>query len=121
MVDAILVKQAVEPGKEQQAKSLFEELGRMRNTESALELLKKEGVYTETAFLRKTEKGSHILYYIEAEDGERVQDVYNEIMADPDGEAEGMEAFIREFQEVVGGEPHLVEGEPLYHVVNPDR
>lgn len=121
MADAILVKQAVEPGKVKQAKSLFEELGRMRNTDAALELLEKEGVYTETAFLRQTEEGPYILYYIEAEDGEKVQDVYNEIMADPEGEAEGMEEFIREFQEVMAGEPYLVEGEPLYHVVNPAR
>lgn len=121
MADAILVEQEIETGKTERAKALFEEIGEMRNTDEALQLLAKEGVFTETAFLHESEEGAHVIYYIEAEDGEEVHDVYQDIMADPDGEAEGMEEIIREFQAVIAGEPSLVDGELLYHLVNPAR
>lgn len=120
MTDAFLVKQPIEPERVEAARSLFEELGRMRS-DPAIELLEKEGVFTETAFLRQDEEGPYILYYIEAADGGTVQDVYHDIMADPEGEAEGMAEFIRRFTEIVSGDPSLVDGEPLYHLVNPAR
>lgn len=121
MADVILVKQKIKSGQTERAKALFKEIGQMRNTDAALEVLKKEGVYTESAFLQQTDEGDYILYYIEAEDGEQVYDVYKDIMADPKGEAEELEEFLTEFQEVMAGEPYVAEVEPLYHLVNPDR
>lgn len=121
MTDTILVKQKIVPGKTEQAKALFTEMGQMRNSPEAIELLKKEGVYTETAFLQQTEEGDFVLYYIEAEDGEQVYEIYRDIVADPEEEAEGLEEFIHEFNSVMDGEPFVADVEPLYHVVNPDR
>lgn len=121
MTDVILLKQEIVPGKTEQAKALFKEMSQLRGTDEAIEVLKKEGVYTESAFLQQTDGGDFILYYIEAEDGEQVYEIYRDIVADPEEEAEGLEEFIHEFNSVVAGEPFLAEVDPLYHLVNPER
>ncbi|WP_121820054.1 DUF6176 family protein [Halostella salina] len=121
MAETILVKQEIEPGKTEQAKDVFRAVGEFKNTDAAVEVLEKEGVYTESAFLQRAEDGDHVLYYIEAEDGKEVYDVYQDIMADPQGETEGMEDFLAEFQDVVTGEPFVADVEFLYHMTTPDR
>ncbi|WP_135822407.1 DUF6176 family protein [Halostella litorea] len=121
MPDAFLVKQRIEPGKTERAKEVFRSVGEIKSSDAAQNVLKKEGVHTESAFLQRTDDGEYVLYYIEAEDGGEVYDVYQEVMADPGGEAEGLEEFLEEFQDVVAGDPFVADVEFLYHVTTPDR
>lgn len=121
MSDVILVEQALEPGEIERAKSLFEGIGRTGDSEGVVAVLQKEGVYTESAFLQRRDDGHYVLYYIEAEDGQRVKDVFDGILADPEGETEGLTEFIREFEAVTAGDPQLADAELLYHLVNPER
>lgn len=121
MTDIALVKQDIEPGKTERAKALFKEAGQMRNTDEAIKMLAKEGVYTESAFLQQSDEGDSILYFVECEDGEQAFDVYQDIVADPEEEAEGLEELIHEFNSVMAGEPYVAEADPLYHLVNPER
>lgn len=121
MADAILVKQKIAPGKTERARKLFRKFEQLKRADAAQDVLQKEGVYTESAFLQQTEDGDYVLYYIEAEDGKEVYDVYQDIMADPEGEGEGLEESLEEFQEVVAGDPFVADVEFLYHLTTPDR
>ncbi|WP_254545859.1 DUF6176 family protein [Halomarina pelagica] len=121
MTDVILAEQEIEPGRTEDAVALFEEIGRVRDADDVMSALEREGVHTESAFLRRTDEADYVLYYIEAEDGEQVYDVYRDIVTDPEGEAEGLAEFVREFNDVMAGEPSVVEADLLYHLVTPDR
>lgn len=120
MVDTILVKQRIEPGMTDRAAALLEMVD--GDDATVLDVLGREGVHTETAFLKRGGDGDDfVLYYIEAEDGARVKDVFDAITADPDAEEDELGEFLREFDEVMAGEPFLADFEPLYHLVRSDR
>ena len=123
MVDTILVEQEIEAGETERARELFEVVRQPDDFESEAEgrALRKEGVYTESAFLQRRDDGDYVLYYIEAEDGTRVRDVFEDIRADPEGEIGGLEAFMAEFETVMAGPPTLADAELLYHVTDPER
>ncbi len=80
-----------------------------------MDIIDREGVHTESAFVWSHEGTDYILTYIEAEDTERVKEVYDAEMAAAD------HAFIEAFQSVVAGPPEPLDAEPLYHLVHPDR
>lgn len=120
MTDAILVEQALEPGAVERARQLFAEIGQRADSEPVVDVLRKEGVYTESAFLQHREDGDYVLYYIEAEDGEQVKDVFDALIDDPESETDLAE-FVRAFDAVTASEPELADAEPLYHLVNPER
>ena len=120
MVDTILVEQRIEPGMTERAAALLEMID--GDDDAVLDVLRREGVHTETAFLKRGDDGGDfVLYYIEAENGERVKDVFDAITADPGAEDDELAQFLREFDEVMAGEPFLADFEPLYHLVNPNR
>ncbi|WP_135828401.1 DUF6176 family protein [Halorussus halobius] len=121
MTDAILVEQALEPGRVDRARELFAEIDRMADDQAVVDVLRSEGVHTESAFLQHREDGDYVLYYIEAEDGEQVKDVFDALVDDPEGETDGLAEFVRAFDAVTAGEPQLADAEPLYHLVDPER
>lgn len=123
MVDTILVEQEVEAGETERARALFESINQPDEfeTDAIGEVLRKEGVYTESAFLQHREGGDYVLYYIEAEDGTQVRDVFEDIRANPKSETDGLESFLAEFEAVMAGTPTLVDVELLYHVTDPER
>ena len=124
MADVILVRHDIEQGKTDRAIALFEEMAQMDDEAAAVEVLQKEGVYTESAFVHHAEDddSDSILYYIEAEDGQQVYDVFKRIEADPEAEAEGVSEYVRELADVMDGDPYVAEEfDVLYHFVNPER
>lgn len=119
MPDVFLVRHQIAPGKTEEARELFARLD--DPPEGAMDVLDAETVYTESAFLETGPDGDAILYYIEAEDGATVYDVFQDLMDAPEDVAPEMAAFVEQFESVVTGEPTVVDVELLYHVVNPDR
>ncbi|MFC7046385.1 DUF6176 family protein [Halobacteriaceae archaeon GCM10025711] len=115
MVDVVLVRQPIEPGETERARELLSGARDALGDDEVVGLIQREGVYTESAFLEETDDGDYVVYYIEAEDGERVYEVFQDIVDDPDDE------LIREFTEVMAGEPTVADVDLLYHLVNPER
>ncbi|WP_336360212.1 hypothetical protein [Haladaptatus sp. ZSTT2] len=85
-----------------------------------LAILDAEGVHTESAFLRTDADGDFVTYYIEAEEGATVYDVFKQVTENPDELSDELAAFVAEFNDVMDGDPYLVESEVLYHLVNPE-
>ncbi len=119
MTDVFLVRQPIAPGKTDAARELFSRVD--DHPGGVTDVLEAETVVTESAFLETGEDGDAILYYIEAEDGATVKAVFEDLMADPGTVDEDARALVEAFEEVVAGEPELVEAETLYHLVNPAR
>jgi hypothetical protein len=113
-MDVVLTKQPIAEGETERARALLEDL-RGVDEAAAMDIIDREGVYTESAFLWSHEGTDYILTYIEAEDAERVEEVYAEEMERAD------HAFVEEFLAVVAGPPEPLDADPLYHVVHPDR
>jgi hypothetical protein len=113
-MDVFLVSQPIAEGETERARELLRDMNGVDEDE-AMRIIDREGVFTESGFLWETGEGDFILYYIEAEDGGRVKEVYDDELEDP--EDEGIQAF----KEVVAGPPTLLDTELLYHVVHPER
>ncbi|MFC6730950.1 MULTISPECIES: DUF6176 family protein [unclassified Haladaptatus] len=121
MVDVLLVNQRIADGNVDRAKALLSQLDDPETLDAALAILDAEGVHTESAFLRHDDEGPFVTYYIEAEDGATVYDVFKHVTENPEAQPDEMAAFIEEFNAVMDGDPYLVESEVLYHLVNPER
>ncbi|WP_415381363.1 DUF6176 family protein [Halosimplex sp. TS25] len=113
MTDVALVKQPVKPDKVDRLKEWMAEV-RDRSDE-VVETLRDEGMKTESAFLERTDDGPHLVYYMEAEDIERVWDQFEDSDHDIDEEHKEVMREVLEDGQDVG------EYELLYHVTNPDR
>ncbi len=74
MADIILSIIKIKPGKLNRLKKWCNEL--QKRKKEVVETLRKEKVYTESAFLHKTKNGNFLIYYIEAEDFSRAMNVY---------------------------------------------
>lgn len=70
MSDVILTKNRIEPGKTQRLRQWSKEI--MRRRDEAIETLRHEGMYSEAAFIERTPGGEFLIYYMEAEDIDRV-------------------------------------------------
>ena len=81
------------------------------------DLLRREGMYTESLFVEEVDGTEYLIWYMEAEDVDRVVEVYEAATDDVVRESEGV------FEEaLVGGFDGAVsEGELLLHAVGPDR
>jgi hypothetical protein len=121
MGDALLVNQRIAPGETERAKALLSQFDDPAYADAVLAILDAEGVHTESAFLRTDEDGDYVTYYIEAEDGATVYDVFKNVTENPDELSDELAAFVAEFNAVMDGDPYLVESEVLYHLVNPGR
>lgn len=62
MVDFVLTKQRIEPGKTERLREWTDEI-RDREDE-AVETLRNEGMYTEAAFLERTDEGEFLVYFM---------------------------------------------------------
>lgn len=113
MTDVVLVKQRVKPDKVDRLREWMAEV-RERSGE-AEDTLRDEGVLTESAFLEHTDDGPHLVYYMEAEDIERVWDQFEDSDHDIDREHKAVMAEVLEDGRDVG------EFEPLYHLTNSER
>ncbi|WP_332897226.1 DUF6176 family protein [Haladaptatus sp. CMSO5] len=118
---ALLVNQRIAPGQTERAKALLSQFDNPEYADAVLAILDAEGVHTESAFLRTDEDGDFVTYYIEAEDRATVYDVFKQVTENPDELSDEMAAFLTEFNDVMDGDPYLVESEVLYHLVNPER
>ena len=74
MVDVVLSVIKLKPDKINRLKKWCEELNKRKG--EVVETMKREGIYTESAFLHRTEDGDFLIYYIEAEDFERAMEVF---------------------------------------------
>jgi len=113
MTDVVMVKQRVEQGKVDRLKAWVAEV-RDRRAE-AEDTLRDEGMLTESAFLEHTDDGPYLVYYMEAEDIDRVWEQFEDSDHDIDREHEEVMSEVLEDGRDVG------EYERLYHLTNPDR
>ncbi|WP_235853480.1 DUF6176 family protein [Halosimplex salinum] len=91
-------------------------MGEVRDrSDEVVETLRDEGMKTESALLERTDDGPHLVYYMEAEDIERVWDQFEDSDHDIDEEHKEVMREVLEDGQDVG------EYELLYHVTNPDR
>lgn len=122
-MDVFLVRQPLAEGETEAARELFSRLDESPPA-GVTDVLRAETVHTETAFLERREDGDYVCYYIEAEDGATVRDVFEGLLADPASAVDAgdeLGEFVEAFQSVVAGPPELVAAERLYHLVDPDR
>ncbi|MFC7226131.1 DUF6176 family protein [Salinirubellus salinus] len=82
---------------------------------AAMDIVDREGVHVETAFLWAFEGTDYILTYFEAEEAARVREVYDAEMDAAEHE------FVEAFAEVVAGAPEPLDAEPLYRIARPGR
>lgn len=113
MTEVTLIKQRVDPERVTQLKDGMEDI---RNREKeAIETLRNEGVYTETAFLEETAEGTFLVTYVEAEDLERVWEAFEESTHEIDRE------FKQVMQDCLEDVQDTGNFAPLYHLANPER
>ncbi|WP_132058499.1 DUF6176 family protein [Halorussus amylolyticus] len=112
MVDVVLLKQKIEAEKTQRLEEWAQEV-RDREAE-AVETLRNEGVYAETAFVEHTDEGDFLVYYMKAEDIQRVYEAYEESSHAIDKEHQQVMLDVLENGENVG------DYDLLYHLDNPE-
>jgi hypothetical protein len=110
MADVVLTKQRVAPeGKER----LREWMAEVKSRESeALETLANEGMVAEAAFLDEQPDGTYLLYYMEANDVDEVQEAFESSPYDIDREHAAV------LSEVAAEDQPDEQPELLYHLVN---
>lgn len=115
MVDVVLVGYRIEPGKTAELRAWFEAVEDRRD--ETADLLEREGMLTESLFVREGDDGDELWWYQEAESLERVLEVYD---AETGGLVEESRALFEAV--LVGGldEPVAVV-EPALHAVGPGR
>ena len=112
MVDVVLTKQAIESG---ETETLVEWAREVRERDAeAVETLRDEGMYAETAFVEHTDDGDFLVYYMKAEDIDAVYEAYAESSHAID---EDHEAVMRE---VLATGEDVGDYDLLYHLDNPD-
>lgn len=113
MAEAILLNRELDPDKVGRLRAWFEELADREDEVRAT--LENEGTYTESAFLRSTDDGADLFYYMEAEDVEAAWEAFE---ASDHAIDEKHEAVMGE---VLADEADTAEFELVYHVTNPER
>jgi len=113
MSEVVLTKQKIKPRKLSKVKRWMKDI--QERADEATETLQAEGVYTELAFLEKTDSGTFLVTYMEAADLESAWEPFEESDREIDME---LKQFMRECLEDSGGD-HAIE--PLYHFTNPER
>ncbi|WP_458208462.1 DUF6176 family protein [Haladaptatus sp. NG-SE-30] len=113
MVDVVMMKQKIKEGKTQRLKEWMAEI-RMRE-EEAIETYENEGMYSESAFIERTDEGDFLVYYMESEDAQRAHEAFENSTHEIDREhKEVMEETLEDGRNV--GEYEL-----LYHLTHPNR
>ena len=114
-METFLTRQPLADGETDRARELLGDLRGVGDEAAAMDIVDREGVYVESAFLWTDEGADYLLTYFEAEDAERVEQVYEAEMEAAEHE------FVERFTEVVAGPPELLEVEPLYRIARPGR
>jgi len=112
MVDVVLTKQAIEPG---ETETLVEWAQEVREREAeAVETLRDEGMYAETAFVEHTDDGDFLVYYMKAEDIGAVYETYESSSHAIDEDHQEV------MREVLANGENVGDYDFLYHLDNPD-
>ena len=114
-METFLTRQPIAEGETARARDLLADLRGVDDEAAAMDIVDREGVYVESAFLWSHEGTDYVLTYFEAEDAERVEEVYEAEMEAAEHE------FLERFAAVVAGPPELLDAEPLYRVARPGR
>ncbi|MFB6083578.1 MAG: DUF6176 family protein [Halorientalis sp.] len=113
MVEVALTSQRVEPEK---VPTLREWIAERRDREAEVaESLRERNVYTETAFLRETDDGTFLVYYVEAEDVEAAREAF----PNPDREIDRRHREV--LADVLDDAGARETADPLHHVTSPER
>ncbi|WP_227353314.1 DUF6176 family protein [Haladaptatus salinisoli] len=113
MVDVVLTKRKIKPGKTRRLKEWMAEI-RSREDE-AVETYESEGMHSESAFIERTDEGDFLVYYMESEDARRAYEAFENSTHEIDREhKEVMEATLED-------ERSVGEYELLYHLAHPNR
>jgi len=113
MTDVVMLKQRVQEDKVDRLKTWMAEVRDRRD--EAEETLRDEGMQTESAFLEHTDDGPYLVYYMEAEDIDRVWEQYE------DSDHEIDEEHKQVMAEVLADGRDVAKYERLYHLTNPER
>ena len=113
MVDIVLAKQRIEPGKTERLEAWAREV-RDRESE-AVETLRNEGTHSETAFVEHADDGDSLVYRMKAEDVDAAYEAHEESSHDVDEEHERVLTGVLETGEDVG------DYDLLYHLEDRDR
>lgn len=122
MTDVLLVRYEIAAGETERVREWLAEAG--AEHDRVAELLRAEGMLTESLFVEEREDGDYLLLYQEAADIGRVLEVFEAGDADL---VAGSRALLEEgralFEEaIVGGLERPVEViEPALHATNPER
>lgn len=112
MAEIVLTKQKIEPGKTQRLEEWVREV-RNRKSE-AIETLQNEGMHAETAFIEHTDEGDFLVYYMKADDVQRVYHAFEESAHPIDAEHKQVMMDVLETGADVG------DFDFLYHLDNPE-
>ncbi|WP_435358342.1 DUF6176 family protein [Haloarchaeobius sp. DFWS5] len=113
MTDVVLTKQRIEPGKTDHLREWTQEI--QDREDEALETLEQEGMHHEAAFVEHTDDGDFLVYFMQADDMDRVFDAFAE--SDHPIDAEHKEVM----REVLVDGENVGDYELLYQLSNPNR
>ncbi|WP_231185762.1 DUF6176 family protein [Haladaptatus sp. DYF46] len=113
MSDVVLTKRKIKPGKTEQLKEWMAEI--RRREDEAIETYENEGMYSESAFIERTDNGDFLVYYMESEDAHKAYDAYTDSTHEIDRKHKKVMAETLEDERNVG------EYELLYHLTAPNR
>ncbi|WP_458187758.1 DUF6176 family protein [Haladaptatus sp. NG-WS-4] len=113
MVDVVLTKRKIKPGKTQRLKEWMAEI--RRREDETVETYESEGMYSESAFVERTDEGDFLVYYMESEDARRAYEAFENSTHEIDQEHK------RVMAETLEDERNVGEYELLYHLTGPDR
>ncbi len=114
-MDVILLRYEIAEGKTAELREFLK--GTRDREAEVLDLLGREGMYTESLFVEEVNGTDYLLWYMEAEDVDRVIEVYEAATDDVVSESDGLFG-----EALVGGlEGAVNEPELLMHAVGPSR
>lgn len=111
--EIVLVRNRIADGKTGRLREWMAEI-REREAE-ALATLEHEGMHAETAFLEEREEADYLLYYMVADDIDRVFEAFAESPHEIDHEHAAV------LDEVLADDQPAQDVELLYHLENPER
>lgn len=113
MADVVLSKQQIADGKTERLEEWAREI--REREEEAVETLREEGMHAETAFVEHTDEGDFLVYYMKADDIERVYEAYENSSHAIDREHK------RVMREVLEDGENVGDYDLLYHLDNPEQ
>ena len=113
MVDIVMTKRRIEPGKTRWLKEWMAEI--RRREDEAVETYESEEMYGESTFIERTDEGDFLVYYMESEDAQRAYEAFENSTHEIDREHKEV------MEEVLEDERNVGEYELLYHLTHPNR